>query len=346
MKKKLLILASCLLLVPLSKALGQDSAKNALDKDSAHIVRFKNLVLFPFFAYNSLNLNISSKLYPDSTFIYQPNVGVNLGMRLGYAGYGLALSMRTTAKDEDIYGKTDYIDFRASYFRRHLGISGNLQQYEGFYYDIENKDDTQDLPDDYIRPQNSDLRLFNAGIHLYYFFSDHFSYSAAFSHNERQKSSGGSWVAMLAYSYTVWEADDHIIPRHKQYLFPEDGSLKHGVYHSLRASPGYGYTLVWRKFYLTGVGHLGFGWQHQNYLTANKRIVHNKGLTLLQTAWALGYNGQRLLAGVNVNLDAFTVSMRDMNLFRSLYTVKWGIGIRLGQEKEFDWRQLFRRQHQ
>jgi len=250
-------------------------------------------------------------LFQDATFLINPeNISYieykpNLNARVGIAGFwkwfGLGLSIENPfyKRDNDIYGKTTFIDLRVNAFGRAVAAELFFQQYKGFYISSPSKDDGTY----YIRP---DMKSMSLGIAAYWIYNaKRFSIRAAFIQNERQKKSAGSLIVMPSFLYYYITSDTGIIPTPlmNEYRIPQVNQVMTGKIYSVGLSPGYNYTFVFGKyFYLTAAILPGVFWHSYSYANKTGDHLGSEFSLHLNGRFATGYNSDKWFIGGSVQI--------------------------------------------
>ncbi len=228
---------------------------------------------------------------------YAPNTLANWGGGFSWKGFGLSLGFNAprSAKDENLYGKTEYRDFQLYYYGRRFGFDAHYQNYKGFYL-LNSRAHGYDAGDpDTLRP---DLAMRSAGFNVFYSFFDSFSFSAAFDQLERQVNSAWSPLVMVSGNRFMVRADRSLIPPAQEAFYGEFAGYRGGDYTGAAVSPGIAYTWIYREhFFLTAAGFMGAGWMKKEYTTALGDISDNEGFGKANLRLSLGYNQDSIFAG-------------------------------------------------
>ena len=71
----------------------------------------------------------------------RPNGGLFLGFDFDYDSFGLSMVLPTGGyREESLYGKTQFIDYKISHFQENLGGSLQYQRYDGFYFEDDSEE--------------------------------------------------------------------------------------------------------------------------------------------------------------------------------------------------------------
>lgn len=263
---------------------------------------------------------------------YAPNVNNNLLIGILYAGIGfeyslMALQKRNSENNSSLYGNTYLRDLQLNLYAQQFGIDIISQKYKGFYVS-----NPQGLIPNWKKglsyPQRSDLVIGNDALNFYYTFRyKKFSYQAAFRQTRQQRHSAGSFVLMGNIARYFIRADSSIVPTENKVAFDSLSIFKNGKFDNIAVMPGYGYTFVWRKWYISGTLFWGLGLQSQSYTTYreedNLRILSRNHLRI-----ALGYNTDRFFSSLSYLGDNNNTNLHRLILGSQTQQVKFLMGLR------------------
>ncbi|MCP4134642.1 MAG: DUF4421 domain-containing protein [bacterium] len=250
---------------------------------------------------------------------YQPNTMSNQGIEIAYMDFSLSYHriLINSGEDENAYGSTEYSDYQLHYYGRKMAADLYYQLYEGFYLDDPGDFGLTAGDAGTIR---QDLKTSLIGGNFFYFFSNNFSYSAAFNQAERQKKSSGT--ALLSISFTILElsSSSTLIPANEQTNYGTGSDFSKAGYITLALSGGYAYTLVLGKiFYLTASAFAGIGATNLNYEKTNGGSTRNHPFFKLNGRFAGGMNHDNIFFGA-----AFTI---DKNIVTFVFENEGGVAI-------------------
>jgi hypothetical protein len=227
----------------------------------------------------------------ESSFSYKPNTRLNLGIGATYRSFtfNLAYGVPWFNADNDIRGKTNYIDLQAHLYGRKLVIDFFGQFYKGYY--LSPKDYIVGFPGYYIKP---DLGVRMIGASAYYVFNNRkFSYRASLLQSEWQARSAGTFLLGGDVSYGVINSDFVLIPPEVANQFPQ-GSVKRIRFLNIGPGGGYAYTFVYkRNWFATGslTVNLPIDFVKENAYTGDKDKISFSPNYIYRLA--LGYNSRR-----------------------------------------------------
>jgi hypothetical protein len=281
----------------------------------------------------------------NATLNYHPNDRLNLGFGATYRAITLNIGINFPFinKDDEKYGKTDYLDLQSHMLFRKLTIEFYLSFFKGYHIAnphsiLLNYDETG------VFPQRRDLLTINGGITAYYIFNNKkFSYRAAFNQDERQKKSAGTFLAGPAIFSNYIEGDSSLIPNN---VFPEDFfdyyQLKRGRYTKALICAGYAHNfIVKEKIFFTLSLITGFGGGFMKIYSEENDIesLNNIDVSLTYTfRSAVGYNSKRFFVGasyINTSLHNPTPIGKTKFVFNAgniRFNIAYRIPFKLGDE--------------
>ncbi|MCD4736427.1 MAG: DUF4421 domain-containing protein [Bacteroidales bacterium] len=244
----------------------------------------------------------------DSELLYAPNGRLNFGIAFNYKwlGLGVAINFPFINNDDDIYGKTERIDFQVNIFTRTLAIDGFLQYYKGFY--VTNPDSyLNDWKEGMVYPQRPDIQTAALGASCLYIFN-HKKYSAkaAFTHNELQKKSAGSFFLGGYFSLLAIVADSSMLPPELSGVFADESNLQNAGILSIGVAGGYSHTFVmWKKLYLSLTLIPGISVQKYRLdIVGNHEPQENIALSFKTLGrFAIVYNARKSFFGITSIVD-------------------------------------------
>jgi len=268
--------------------------------DSTYVADYTNVLTARLFLlFENASLLINPAVDQISKIVYRPNVNVRIGIAGFWKWFGLGLSIDNPFYNTDrlAYGKTTTLDLRVNAFGRFLAGEFFLQDYKGFYIVSPEKTDGTH----YIIP---DMRTFSLGFSGYWIYnSGRFSIRAAFTQNEHQKKSAGSFVVRPSFLYYLVSSDQGIIPPEivTGYKIPASKLITRGEFYSLGLSPGYIYTLVFLKnCYITAAVFPGVAAQFASFSNERSEYYNFEFTFQLSGRLVLGYNSDKWFLGASV----------------------------------------------
>lgn len=218
----------------------------------------------------------------DDEITYRPNNPFGIGIGLTWknislsGGYGFDF-MRNKKK-----GKTRSLDFQYHYYGRKFVMDFFFSNYKGFFTEDGKKEGVYEL--------YPNLKLRQYGMFGQYIFNGRkFSYKAAYSQNEKQLKSVGSFLLGGGIYYNYFSSDSILAEGIPNYL----NNYQIGV------SAGYAYTWVIKKrYYLSGSMSVGVNFGTESLSKIHKVEIYPS----LFPRFSAGYNADTwsiALSGVN-----------------------------------------------
>ena len=232
------------------------------------------------------------------------NLLLGIGYTYTFLTINLAVKMPFINKDDDIYGKSKYMDLTAHGIFRSTIVDLYLQWNTGYY--ISNPGNI--IPDwekDQGYPIRGDMRTNILGLNVQYLFnSSRYSYKAAFLQNEFQKRSAGSPIAGIEAHWMLGMTDSLMVPG----TIPPFGFLNNAPFNrvdivNMGINGGYAHTFVWKeKLYLSLSTTIGLsGGNNQVHNTINSTTCCSNftvGMTSSSRV-SLGYNSHHYYVGLS-----------------------------------------------
>lgn len=199
---------------------------------------------------------------------YQPDTGMDFdsetpqpreyyGIEAHYKHFGISYKFAPRLVDLHNFDST------ASYIAGNIAAQAYFRNYSGFR--LANRLEMGLTPAEEEKyGKRPDLKVRDMGLNLYYLFSDDFVFYGPMNPNAVQRSSGGSWMIKLSPYLVRIESDYSLVPESFRPAAPDNGGFTGGNYWGVNVLGGYGYTLVYERFYLTPALSFGGGIQYQD----------------------------------------------------------------------------------
>ena len=235
----------------------------------------------------------------ETALRYRPEYGINLGFGVSYKWFALDITFNLGIRGDEDFKQKEFFDFQGRIFSSKQFIDGYLQYYYG--YKLGNLNGINDVLSDLEKIRN-DIRTVNFGLqYLYAFNYDKFSLKAPFVLNEIQRKSAGSMIFGASFAFFTMDADSSIIP--VEYINFFDPALHITDYSviSLAGNFGYMYTFVLKEHFFLTLGIIpGLNFNMGDY-KADVREVYKWNVSYkIKTMNALGYNGEKIFAGLQL----------------------------------------------
>jgi hypothetical protein len=274
--------------------------------DSTYIKVYRDELTSRIFLKRKQNgISISDKLVQRGLgYKTNDNLLIGLGYTYSFLNINLAVKMPFVNSDDDIYGKSKYLDLSIqTYFRSF--IFGTYLQWSNGYY-LSNPENFQSGSVNEIPMQiRGDMRTNLIGLSIEYLFnSSRYSYKAAFLQNEFQKKSAGSPIAGVEAYWVLCMADSALSPyANRGYVFVSEDPYNQVDLFNFGINGGYAYTFVWNeKLYVSLAATLGLaGAYHTVHNTWDANTCCD-GFSVGMTSnlkFSLGYNSNKYYVGVS-----------------------------------------------
>lgn len=271
---------------------------------------------------------------------YRPNNRINIGVGASYRALTLNLGVGVPwlNRDDEIRGRTHYIDAQANIHTQRWATNLFLQRFAGYYVS------SHTLPElgwvqNTTYPTRPDLREFNVGVSSVHIFNnDRFSYRASFNQDAWQRKSQGSWLLGGYATYFHLGADSSLVPLRLDAQFEDGLHLRRGSFWDVGPMGGYVYTFVLKEhWFITGSAVLGIGASLQRAETDPVEGTELRKTTDIgpgfhvQVRAGMGYNGATHYFGLSFNQEniGYLIDARDR--------FSWAVGnVRLNFVQRFN----------
>jgi len=292
------------LLPALARAAEQSAASVMMgepaETSAGSAVAEKKFLIRPFFALDETSLDVTRG---DETVSFVPNSRLAAGARVGYSGFTVSISFDIDdSEDPSVYGTTDYLALSAGRaFRiaeRELFVTAFMQYHEGLY--VENKRSDAGTP--IVLPE---LFVFTVGLTATYFLNPEFSYDATYVEFLPRDTSVGSWTFRLSTGVMGFQnAGAPVLPEAVRARFGEVDTLNESGALYVGAMGGYSLDLrLWRRWFFAPSLLVGATFAREYYQTSELFSRGGSIAAAVMAAFALGYSGDTLHAGVGATVD-------------------------------------------
>lgn len=179
---------------------------------------------------------------------YKTNGNTNLGFgnTYGWLTINIGLNFKFINHDDDIYGKSRFLDLHFTGIGKTYFVDFYGQFYKGVYLLPESGNK---LPDGVPYPQRPDIYTQQVGLSAWYIPNwRKYSYSAAVNQRDWQKKSAGSFLLGWGIFSGKIDGDSSLIPADRAAYFPNPKIDKLSFF-ELSVGAGYAYTLVIKKHF-------------------------------------------------------------------------------------------------
>ena len=307
--------------------------------DSTYIKVYKDeLTSRVFLARKQNGISISEKLLnPGLQYKTNDNLLLGLGYTYSFLNINLAIKAPFINSDDDIYGKSKYLDLSIQTYFRSFIFGTYLQWSRGYY--LSNPENFQSGSVNEIPMQiRGDMRTNLLGLSIEYLFnSSRYSYKAAFLQNEFQKKSAGSPIAGVEAYWVLCMADSALSPyANRGYVFVNENPYNQVDLFNFGINGGYAYTFVWNELlYISLASTVGLaGGHHRVHNTWDYNTLkegYSVGVTN-NTKVSVGYNNNQYYVGVSYERYSVSQLMGSSGDWMSY----WNSYIRFSVVKRFN----------
>ncbi len=284
-----------------------------------------------FFANRNFSFDLKSRLEAGRRLRFSPNGQKFIGFGGFYKKAGIELGFKLPVGENRVEnrGTTKSYDFQLNFYGTFVGADLTFQKYRGFY--VRNPQGAYPgWSPGSVFPQFPTLQSLHFGANTYLVFNrKRFSYRAAFAQTERQMKSAGSFIAMTSAFYLKINTHaNSLVPAQNQNFFGDNVAYQGGHYYIVSLLPGYAYTFVIKKFYISTTFCTGLGLQRHRYVLSNEEFkqIRLGGKSNLRIAG--GYYGNTLFTGGSFVLDNTRLKTEKINLLANTSNIKVFVGCR------------------
>ncbi len=257
--------------------------------------------------------NLSKGLYqPWMKYKTNDNILLGMGYTYSFLTINLGVKLPFINQDDELYGKSKYLDLQTNFLFRSYIIDLYLQWNSGYY--LSNPDDVYDSwnNNEDIMPQRGDMRTNIVGLNVQRLFnSERYSYKASFWQNEFQKKSAGSAIVGVEAYWMLGMSDSMMVGS----AIPLSGYLDDELFNqndivNVGLNGGYAYTFVWaEKLYLSLWTMFGVSGAYHRVRYTPDSYTLSKGFSVgltNNTKISLGFNSRRYYLGVSFSRFSMT----------------------------------------
>ena len=283
----------------------------------------------PFYSNQLTIFSLEDKKNQGKTIFYRPNAMGSVGAEIGYKQFKFSYAYKLPVSDNSIkkYGNTEYKSINFGFQGRVVGLNFYYFNFKSFYLHNPSQfypEWTKDNP----YPHRKDLSTFTFGFFSYFCFNKSFSINSAFSQNERQKKSAGSFMLLVADRFTHIENNGSLIPLSEYSYYGNMNLFSTGSFNSTIIAPGIGYNIIVKRLYFSPILLVGSGPQIQSYNVGSKSRMRVKLPLYFNYKNAIGYNGKTFYTRVVYSIDINNIPLKDAKLKISFFTLIASAGFR------------------
>ncbi|MDG1476763.1 MAG: DUF4421 family protein [Vicingaceae bacterium] len=298
------------------------------NSDSTAFIKHKSkLEVKPYF----VTQNLSLKLRGNASFVtYEPGLTGAVGLGVSYKSVGASFGRSIyNQKMGELKNKSEYFDFRLSFYGRRTAFEVDFQWFIGFSL----TDFPSDLPLSFKEVVQPNLDLVNYGFNFYYGLNRKVSLKSIYKYNELQLKSAGTVIIGLRQNFIKLSYSSTIFPEEILVDFTTGntvGTENEGDFFTIIPMVGYQYHLIKDRFHISPFAAVGYGAQYQNYMSDSKGDFKGfREATALSVNLPLGYNGDKLFYGIIGKYDQTISDIQTRgSMDYSLLSLKFFLGIR------------------
>jgi len=282
----------------------------------------------PYAKYQAWGVKMKSN---NDALVLLPNVKYQGGVSLSYKGFTLSLAAGIKTPYEQTFGSTNEKALRLNYFGKRLNASIFHETYKSFFYTKPSEIDVS-WAKGQRRPINEDLKMLQAGINLYLYFSPDYSMKANMHQSQKMLRSAGSTFAGLSYLKSTYEDPFGFIPQIKSNNFDTLNLLNKIATDSYLISFGYSYTWVHHQFFVYTNLAAGSGIQKQSISQFEIKKSNPAIPAKFSFFTSGGFNGKKFILSLNVFLENHYSFLNNSNLQNFFYSFRFNVGYRFGMQ--------------
>jgi hypothetical protein len=278
--------------------------------------------------------NLSKGLYqPWMKYKTNDNILLGMGYTYSFLTINLGVKLPFINQDDELYGKSKYLDLQTNFLFRSYIIDLYLQWNSGYY--LSNPDDVYNYWDNNedIMPQRGDMRTNIVGLNVQRLFnSERYSYKASFWQNEFQKKSAGSAIVGVEAYWMLGMSDSMMVGS----AIPLSGYLDDELFNqndivNVGLNGGYAYTFVWaEKLYLSLWTMFGVSGAYHRVRYTPDSYTLSKGISVgltNNTKISLGFNTRRYYLGASFSRFSMTTMAGSNRDWLSYHTGHFRINL-------------------
>lgn len=285
------------------------------DSSDSYVELFTSKLTTRLYEVSKFNAMQFNKRSTNDFITYSPNTNINVGFGFNYRGLGLnfAMTQPILNSDNDVYGKTYYLNWDGTlYLRKFTGLAF-LEIYKGYYLSDNDKRRPVLKPARSLGIRSDIFQIQTGFSGTYVFNHKKFSYRASYTQDAWQKKSAGSFLLGGFVTYLLFQGDSNITGPDINKSF-EDIQLSDIVSVDLGPMAGYIHTFVFRKHWFSTLAlNAGFGY---NYLKTKTETGlsydHTNNLnSRFHSRLAFGYNSRLNFIGISYYNEINNVHKTD-----------------------------------
>ena len=301
----------------------------AVQVDTNYIKVYKDeLTTRLYIARKQNGYTLSDRLYqPWIKYKTNDNILLGMGYTYSFLTINLGVKLPFVNEDDELYGKSKYIDLQTNFLFRTYIVELYLQWNTGYY--LSNPDDVYDSwnNNEDIMPQRGDMRTNIVGLNVQRLFnSSRYSYKASFWQNEFQKRSAGTAIVGAEAYWMLGMTDSLMVESSIPASgFMGDSAFNQNDMYNVGLNGGYAYTFVWaEKLSLSLSTSFGLSGAYSRVHYSPDSYTLEKGISIgisNTTRISLGFNSPKYYVGLSYS----RFSMSNMaGSYRDWYSYNTG----------------------
>lgn len=283
--------------------------------------------LWPVLKQRSLSFAVRDRSEEKNRINYYPNNSFSLGV--GAYIFDVAIeatfAIPLNEKSKQLYGESDVRDIQVNLLAKKFAADVYYQKYTGFYID----DRRTTIPSGTPYPQRADIDTRNFGLGGIYVFNNRkFSLRSAFNYVDQQLRSKGSFILGGTINTFKLDADSVVLTEASRAELGEGADFDMLRSTTVSLTPGYSYTLIWRKLFLNGT--LAIGPAH-HWIRFREMGDEKNDITINSTSYlrlGIGYNSDRFFGGLGFSAQARTILYGDLHVVNTTSMFRAVVGYR------------------
>ncbi len=232
---------------------------------------------------------------------YKTETATRLGMSFDYRWLAFELFTRLPVDNNNGKGKTQNSGIYGRINKSRFWANVIYQKFSGFYWSNPDLQSQRLLPKGSF-PLREDMKNNMLQVNAFYIFRpERFSNPASQGENERQKKSGGSFIAGLGFYSNNISGDSSLVPDIQNPEFANIRNVKRIRSWLVSANGGYAHCFVYRSKWYASV-YFSPGLARFTALSfsedQNREVTRGKWTLRLETRVSLGYNSDRYFGGI------------------------------------------------
>lgn len=148
-----------------------------------------------------------------------------------------------------------------------------------------------------------DLKIIYTGGNLFYVFVKDYNFSSSFDFRKNDKASGSSYLVMISGEATIIDADYSLVPTKYEERVGQFKGFRGSLFGGAALLPGYAYTKVYEKAFVSPAIFAGFGVMRNEYKVESGTITNTKSYFRSSFRLSWGYIEDIYFLGLNIAIN-------------------------------------------